>query len=129
LLAERERNNVNERFDISQGIALWQYCQPEEYHYQKYVFNLSRVNDLRDSGLAWLRMFVKWAHREEAAVQVIIRPELKEDFIAAGLDVEDTASSDSNSHFGGALPGLRFGRRVREAAQHENEQRVPTVEA
>jgi hypothetical protein len=72
LLAERERNNVNERFDISQGIALWQYCQPEEYHYQKYVFNLSRVNDLRDSGLAWLRMFVKWAHREEAAVQVIM---------------------------------------------------------
>ena len=35
----------------------------------------------------------------------------------------------SNSHFGGALAGLRFGRRVREAAQHENEQRVPTVEA
>jgi glyceraldehyde 3-phosphate dehydrogenase len=35
----------------------------------------------------------------------------------------------SNSHFGGALPGLGFGRRVREAAQHENEQRVPTVEA
>jgi hypothetical protein len=35
----------------------------------------------------------------------------------------------SNSHFGGALPGLGFRRRVREAAQHENEQRVPTVEA
>ena len=35
----------------------------------------------------------------------------------------------SNSHFGRALAGLRFGRRVREAAQHENEQRVPTVEA
>jgi integrase len=36
---------------------------------------------------------------------------------------------DSNSHFGRVLPGLRFGRRVREAAQHENEQCVPTVEA
>jgi membrane associated rhomboid family serine protease len=35
----------------------------------------------------------------------------------------------SNSHFGGALAGLGSGRRVREAAQHENEQRVPTVEA
>jgi REP element-mobilizing transposase RayT len=35
----------------------------------------------------------------------------------------------SNSHFGGILPGLRFGRRVRETAQHENEQRVPTIEA
>jgi anti-anti-sigma regulatory factor len=89
--------NVNGRFDISQGFALWQYCQPEEYHYQKYVFNLSGVNDLRDSGLAWLRMFVNWAHREEAVVRVIIRPEIKEDFIAAGLDVEYTASSEAGA--------------------------------
>ena len=41
----------------------------------------------------------------------------------------DRDLNDSNSHFGGALSGLRFERRVREAAQHENEQRVPTVEA
>jgi predicted metal-dependent HD superfamily phosphohydrolase len=39
------------------------------------------------------------------------------------------ADSDSNSHFGRVLAGFRFGRRVREAAQHENEQRVPTIEA
>jgi hypothetical protein len=36
-------------------------------------------------------------------------------------------ATTSNSHFSGALAGLGFGRRVREAAQHENEQRVPTV--
>ena len=42
---------------------------------------------------------------------------------------EALPSHSSNSHFGGVLAGLRFGRRVREAAQHENEQRVPTVEA
>jgi hypothetical protein len=42
-------------------------------------------------------MFVKWAYREEAAVRVIIRPEIKEDFIAAGLDVEDTASSEAGT--------------------------------
>jgi hypothetical protein len=42
----------------------------------------SIINQLRDSGPAWLRMSVKWAHREEAAARVIIRPEIKEDFIA-----------------------------------------------
>jgi hypothetical protein len=55
------------------------------------------INRLRDSGPAWLRMSVKWAHREEAAARVIIRPEIKEDFIAAGLDVEDTVSSEADA--------------------------------
>jgi hypothetical protein len=44
-------------------------------------------------------------------------------------NVKEPSDEASNSHFGGILPGLRFGRRVRETAQHENEQRVPTVEA
>jgi anti-anti-sigma regulatory factor len=79
-------------FDLSLGFALWQYCKPEEYHYQKYVFNLSEVSDVRDSGLTWLRMFVKWAQQGEATVRLITRPEIKEDFIAAGLDVDDGAA-------------------------------------
>lgn len=83
-------------FDLSLGFALWQYCQPEEYRYQSYVFNLSGVSELRDSGLAWLRMFVKWAQQEEATVRLIIRPEIKEEFVAAGLNVEDgTALSEA----------------------------------
>ncbi|MCI0421972.1 MAG: STAS domain-containing protein [Acidobacteria bacterium] len=77
------------RFDLSLGFALWQYCQPEQGRHQTYIFDLSGVDDLHDSGLGWLKMFMRWAQRSGACVRMVnTRPEIEQRLIAAGIDTQ-----------------------------------------
>lgn len=63
-------------FDLSTGFAVYQYCQPEERRYHHYILNLARVSELRDSGLSWLRTFIRRAKEAEIRVDVInVKPE------------------------------------------------------
>lgn len=62
---------VEGRFDLSQGFALYQYCQPEEGRIRHCVISLAGVTDLRDSGLDWLRMFLRWGTERGIGVQII----------------------------------------------------------
>jgi hypothetical protein len=63
--------SVQGRFDRDIGFAFWQFCQPEQRRYHRYVFNLTEVNDLRREGLDWLRAFARWAAESGASVAVI----------------------------------------------------------
>lgn len=58
-------------FDMSQGFALWNYCQPENGNYKNYIINLREVKELRDSGLGWLMAFQRYARSINAGVRII----------------------------------------------------------
>jgi hypothetical protein len=77
-------------FDLSLGFVLWQYGQPDRRPYLNYWFDLSGVTETRDSGLGWLRMFVRWAQERGTSAHLFnARPDIGERFTAAGLVVED----------------------------------------
>jgi anti-anti-sigma regulatory factor len=63
--------SVKGRFDLSQGFALWQYCQPDQRSFQTFIFDLKEVHDLRDSGVGWLMMFKKHAQKMGAGLEII----------------------------------------------------------
>jgi anti-anti-sigma regulatory factor len=91
--------SVSGRFDLSLGFALWQYCQPEKRCYQTYIFNLSSVSDLRDSGLAWLKLFTKWAREVGADVHLSnASSEIEKRCIATGIDVATSATYNRKQH-------------------------------
>jgi uncharacterized protein len=79
---------VRGRFDMSLVFDLWQTCQLEQDRYHTYIFDLGRVGELRDSGLAWLMMFHRRAARAGAGVRLInCRPEITERCVSAGLEI------------------------------------------
>jgi ABC-type transporter Mla MlaB component len=81
--------SVQGRFDRDIGFAFWQFCQPEQCRYHRYVFNLTEVNDLRREGLDWLRAFARWAAESGAGVAVItVNAEIKRFCVEAGMAVE-----------------------------------------
>ena len=89
--------SVTGRFDLSLGFALWQRCQPEKRCYQTYIFNLSDVIELRDSGLAWLKLFTKWAREVGADVHIVrARSEIEKRCIDAGIDVDTSTYPAGN---------------------------------
>jgi ABC-type transporter Mla MlaB component len=80
-------------FDLAVGFALWQYCQPEQRRYRHYIVDLAGVNELRDSGLAWLIMFSRWAAARGAGVRLInAYHEIEQRCLAAGITVNDSAT-------------------------------------
>lgn len=84
-------------FDLSFGFALWQYCRPEEGRYRHYFISLARVTDLRDSGLAWLQMFVRWARGAGVTVRIMDgTPAHRERCINAGLPLYSPADLHFN---------------------------------
>jgi hypothetical protein len=83
---------VTGRFDMSLVFDLWQTCQLEQGRYHTYLFDLGRVGELRDSGLAWLRVFNRRAARAGAAVRLMhCRPEIAERCVSVGLEMGSVA--------------------------------------
>jgi len=92
--ADRRTLNVTVRgrFDMSLVFDLWQTCQLEQGRYHTYIFDLARVGELRDSGLAWLMMFQRWATKAKIGVRLMnCRPEITERCASAGLEMEAAA--------------------------------------
>ena len=82
-------------FDLPLGFAFWQYCQPEMCRRETFVFNLAGVTELRDSGLGWLMMFLRWARRSGMGVRVInASPEVGPRLSAAGIEVQDALAAE-----------------------------------
>jgi len=83
---------VRGRFDMSLVFDLWQTCQLERGRYHTYIFDLARVGELRDSGLAWLTMFQRWATKAKIGVRLMnCRPDIGERCIKAGLKMGPVA--------------------------------------
>src|ERR671915_164237 len=83
---------VRGRFDMSLVFDLWQTCQLEQGRYHTYIFDLARVDELRDSGLAWLTMFHWRATRAGAGVRLINCPsDVGEGCIKAGVEMGSVA--------------------------------------
>jgi len=74
--------------DMSLVFDLWQTCQLEQGRYHTYIFDLARVGELRDSGLAWLMMFQRWATKAKIGVRLMnCRPDVGERCVSAGLEM------------------------------------------
>lgn len=82
------------RFDLAVGFAFWQYCAPEGRRHKSYVFNLTGVSDLRDSGIGWLLMFSKRARALGAHLTLVNgTPGFEQRCIAAGIPMEACVST------------------------------------
>jgi ABC-type transporter Mla MlaB component len=79
------------RFDMSLCFDLWHTCQLGQRRFHTYLFDLGKVDDLRDSGIAWLMMFNRKAAKTGAHICLI---NCEQDFavrcLAAGLSVDPT---------------------------------------
>lgn len=57
-----------------------------------YIFDLGRVEELHDSGLAWLMMFQRWATKAKIGVRLMnCRSDVWEQCIKAGLEMGSVA--------------------------------------
>ena len=80
-------------FDLAVGFAFWQYCEPERRRHKRYLFNLTGVSDLRDSGIGWLLMFSKRARALGAHLTLLNSTlEFEQRCIAAGIPMEACVS-------------------------------------
>lgn len=61
---------IRGNLDLSLSFDLWNTCRLEQGCYRQYIFDLGRVADLTDSGLAWLLMFRRHALRSGAHVRI-----------------------------------------------------------
>lgn len=119
---------VRGRFDMSLVFDLWQTCQLEQGRYHTYIFDLARVGELRDSGLAWLTMFHWRATRAGAGVRLInCRPEITERCVSAGLEMGAAAPLVSVDDAGFTVysiykpnRGCVYNTRLREPMDHYN---------
>lgn len=79
-------------FTFKEGCAIWEVCRPEQTRHQVYYFDLGGTTRLHDNGLAWLRLFLRWAHQVGRSVRFInASAELREQLAAAGMSVTGTA--------------------------------------
>lgn len=89
------------RFDLTLGYELWRTCEPDQRQYRGYVFDLSGISDLRDSGVAWLLMMERWVANIGIRFQVInARPEFARRLTEAGIGTSAEAPSRTASHQG-----------------------------
>lgn len=87
---------VEGRFDLSTGFAVFQCCQPDMHPFRHNGLNLGGVSDLRDAGLSWLRMFMRWAQGAEIGVQIInVRPEHRQRCAEWGIPVATSIDQPS----------------------------------
>ncbi len=75
-------------FDMGLVFDLWQTCQLEHNRYHTYLFDLAGVGELRDSGLAWLRVFNRRAAKAGVGTLLMnCRPEIAMRCVSAGLRI------------------------------------------
>jgi len=75
-------------FDMGLIFDLWQTCQLEHNRYHTYLFDLGGVRELRDSGLAWLRVFNRRAVKAGAGILLMnCRPGIAKRCVSAGLKI------------------------------------------
>jgi ABC-type transporter Mla MlaB component len=79
---------VSGPFDMGLVFDLWQSCQLEYNRYHTYLFDLRKVGELRDSGLAWLRVFNRRAAKAGVGILLMnCRPEIAKRCVSAGLKI------------------------------------------
>jgi len=81
--------SVSGRFDMSLCFDLWHSCRLEDGQFHTYFFDLGGVEDLRDSGLAWLMMFNRHAAKTGARMCVVnCGAKMAERCLAVGLNMD-----------------------------------------
>ncbi|MGQ0656908.1 MAG: hypothetical protein ACT4NU_02260 [Chromatiales bacterium] len=96
-------------FDLSAGFSLWESLRPDDWRCDWYVLDMVGVNELRDSGLRWLRLFVNWAQQTDVGICVInLHPRLVKCCEDHGIDLVD------------GEPVLRKQARAPARSQHES---------
>lgn len=82
---------VTGRLDMSLCFDLWYTCQLGQRRFHTYLFDLGKVDDLRDSGIAWLMMFNRKAAKTGARIYLLnCEQDFAERCRAAGLSVDST---------------------------------------
>ena len=82
--------NPKGQFDLSAGFAFWESLRPDDWRCDWYVFDMVEVNDVRDSGLNWLRLFVNWAQQTEVGICIMnLQPRLVKRLEDAGIELVD----------------------------------------
>jgi anti-anti-sigma regulatory factor len=77
------------RFDMSLCFDLWYTCQLGQGRFRTYLFDLGKVDDMRDSGIAWLMMFSRKAAKTGGRICLInCEHDIVERCLAAGLNVK-----------------------------------------
>ena len=77
-------------FELSTGFSLWESLRPDDWRCDWYVFDMVEVNDLRDSGLQWLRIFMNWAQQTDVSICIInLQPRLVKRCEDFGIELVD----------------------------------------
>ncbi len=88
--------NVKGRFDLSLGFAFWQYCEPEQRPARSYFFNFLDVTEVFDSGLTWLKTFLRWARKHGVRVCLVnINAEIERHMSAVGIVFSEVGPPDA----------------------------------
>jgi anti-anti-sigma regulatory factor len=82
---------VQGRFDMSLCFDLWYTFQLGQGHFHTYLFDLGKVDDLRDSGIGWLMMFSHQAEKAGARIRLSnCGPDIAKRCLALGLNADPT---------------------------------------
>ena len=77
-------------FDLSSGFSFWETLRPDDWRCDWYVFDMVEVNEIGDSGINWLRIFVNWATQTDVGICIInMHPRLVQRCADSGIDLVD----------------------------------------
>lgn len=82
--------NPKGQFDLSAGFSFWESLRPDDWRCDWYVFDMVEVNEIGESGLNWLRIFVNWAQQTDVGICIInLHPRLVQRCEEAGIELVD----------------------------------------
>src|SRR3990172_1689586 len=86
------RVHLRGNFSFKDGSAVWETCRPEQLRCQVYYLDLAQVTGLQENGIAWLRLFLRWARESGCSVRIVNAPlMLRSQLARAGISVSGTA--------------------------------------
>lgn len=65
------RIHLRGHFCFKEGLDLWQTVHPRKQLCQIYYVDMAGVDDLTEDGVAWIRMFLRWAEGTGVSVRII----------------------------------------------------------
>ncbi|MEZ5445282.1 MAG: hypothetical protein R3F45_05825 [Gammaproteobacteria bacterium] len=82
--------NPKGQFDLSAGFSFWESLRPDDWRCDWYVFDMVEVNEIGESGMNWLRIFVNWAQQTDVGICIInLHPRLVQRCEEAGIELVD----------------------------------------
>jgi ABC-type transporter Mla MlaB component len=77
------------------GCELWRTQHPDYWSHRVYYVDLSRVTSFSENGIAWLRIFLRWAETAGFDVRLVnATASVQANLLAAGLQTHQTDGGD-----------------------------------